>query len=492
MISRADLDPLRRIAQGGFGIVYRTGFRLPGDARPLAYKEFTTDHAAQARAAAAAVDLWEGLDDADRKRLGRCAAWPRALVKQHGVVCGLLMPLLGDEYFMRNTRTGKRSPREMSWLIATQKVRAASGVDVPAVDLLDRLVLAAKLAYAIALLHRLQWVYGDLSFANAAFALGPPGIVLLDCDAAAPLADSSRTQSNTLGWDPPEVKNSPGSDPLQDDRSDVYKLGLAILRCLSPGMGAGTTRGVGRLRNELTGPGRDLVAAALSDDPADRPQAKDLYRHLADRVRSEVTPPVLHFADLLSRHRLRGQDVQIAFHVEGATEVEVHAGNGQRVVVVPSTGATTFAFRPDVSGPIALVARNRFGEVRAPVGDVELYELPSFEIGRVQLPRPDVPELSAVTLGASSTAVADRPLTIVGTSALSVPLPDVGSVVRDAAPLRSVVGDAPPLLDGIILHGSGIPVSVADGGAAIASILHDTAARASARLRSDPQPATTP
>ena len=32
-----------------------------------------------------------------------------------------------------------------------------------------------------------DWVYGDLSFKNAAFAIRPPRMILLDCDGAADL-----------------------------------------------------------------------------------------------------------------------------------------------------------------------------------------------------------------------------------------------------------------------------------------------------------------
>jgi hypothetical protein len=486
MIRKADLEPLQEINSGGYGVVYRTPFRLKGDPGPLAYKEFTTEHAAQARAAARAVALWEGVDDADRLRLGRYSTWPRALVKERGSVSGLLMPLLTDEYFFRQrdaiTGNVSRKPRAMAWLAATQTQRSAAGVDVPAVDRLDRLVLLAKLAYVIALLHRLRWVYGDLSLNNVAFALAPPRIKLVDCDAAAPLADLTRKQAHTLLWEPPE--HLADRRLLQDDRSDVYKLGLAILRCLTPGKGAASTRLAARLGHELDPDGRDVVAAALSGYPAARPGAKDLFRHLEALVRVQVSPPVVHFAKLLTRHRLRGQDVQIAFHVDGAAEIEILAGNGQRVDVAPVPGATTFAFRPDTSGPLTMVARNRFGEApRVPVGNVDLYELPRFDLGRVQLPRPRVPELPVVALGAPSALVADRPVVNVGTPVAAVPLPDVVAVVRNASPPRAVVSGAPPFVRDIAREGAEIVASATSGGAVLASVLHEAMARASVRLR---------
>ncbi len=54
----------------------------------------------QARAARMAVDLRDGLDRNDRDLLDRLSAWPRALVEDDsGRVCGLLMPLLPDDFF---------------------------------------------------------------------------------------------------------------------------------------------------------------------------------------------------------------------------------------------------------------------------------------------------------------------------------------------------------------------------------------------------------
>ena len=102
----------------------------------------------------------------------------------------------------------------------------------------DRLVLLAQLVYAIALLHEHGWVYGDLSFKNAAFALSPPRMILLDCDGAAYLHNPHREQAHSLGWEPPECAQR----NVQDKATDVYKLGLAILRCLNPGRGAATMR----------------------------------------------------------------------------------------------------------------------------------------------------------------------------------------------------------------------------------------------------------
>ena len=56
-VRKADLGPLTKISEGGFGVVYRIAqYRMPGDpTTPLAYKEFTKDVVEQAKAAERSV-----------------------------------------------------------------------------------------------------------------------------------------------------------------------------------------------------------------------------------------------------------------------------------------------------------------------------------------------------------------------------------------------------------------------------------------------------
>ena len=82
------------------------------------------------------------------------------------------------------------------------------------VTLTDRLLLMTQLAFAFAVLHKQGWVVGNFSWTNAAFALGPPRLMLFDCDDAASLSDQDRCQPHTPNWYPPECEgptNAPRS-----------------------------------------------------------------------------------------------------------------------------------------------------------------------------------------------------------------------------------------------------------------------------------------
>ena len=60
-------------------------------------------------------------------------------------------------------------------------------------------MLLAQLVYDVARLHKQGWVYGDLSFKNAAFAISPPRMILLDCDGAADLTRAASRRTRLAG-----------------------------------------------------------------------------------------------------------------------------------------------------------------------------------------------------------------------------------------------------------------------------------------------------
>jgi hypothetical protein len=464
-IRKADLGKLVFLAEGGFGQVFRVdGFLLPDDPAPLAYKEFTTARAEQARSATTAVVFRAELSDEDRADLDWCCAWPKALVEDPpGKVCGLLMSLIPAEFFYQRTDPDSgqpaAKPRALGWLAASSRQRDAAKVDIPEIDRVERLILLAHLVYAIGRLHRHGWVFGDVSASNAVFSLSPLRLMLIDCDGAAELSDRNRKQYSTPLWDPPECPNEPvpGQAGLQDTldhETDVYKLGLAILRCLTPGKGAASARKPARIVDELDATGKALLARALGDDRKGRPVARDLYSYLRQLVLPMIAVPEVLAAWLATPVVVRGQDARVEWQIKGATHVSLSSGNGTGLSVDLARHPGGYVFRPDASGPVTLEASNRFGSVVAELGEIILYELPAFDLDLSKLPWPRVPALEPFTVGQLSQAAASRPqvshapalppLPDLRTSGLvsnlsgavpglpTVPVPQLGAAVTDA------------------------------------------------------------
>jgi serine/threonine protein kinase len=429
-IRKASLGQLTLLGRGGFSQVFRADrFHLQGDSTALAYKEFTVAQAEQALSATAAVSFRQKLSQEDCTELDRFFAWPKAVVEDsNDGVCGLLMPLIPEEFFggQLDPDTGRITlrPREMSWLIASAEQREAAQVDLPEIDRTDRLILLAQLVYAIRRLHEHAWVFGDLSFKNAVFALDPPRLMLIDCDGAAALADRNRKQPSTPFWDPPECQITPphgqrSQQVLQDTITDTYKLGLAILRCLTPGEGASSSRAIGRLVGELDTEGTDLVARALAVDRESRPTAKELHSYLERLVSQHAAAPIVILAKLATPFRSRSQDVRIEWRIDNATTIEVSVGGSYRTEIDPVYYPNGVGFRTDSAGPVSIRVRNRFGSVSTDLGELTFFERSPLEASVSSL------EVSAECLPSSQINAIEEysPALLAATK-----LPDIGAL----------------------------------------------------------------
>lgn len=459
-VQRASLSGLTPLDEGGFGKVYRVaGFTLPGDRTPLAYKEFTREHAVQGRAASASVAFRDGLNDADRAKLDQYAAWPRAVVTDaNGTVCGLLMPLLTEEFFCRLDETGSGlpvpKPRQMGWLIASAKQRQDAQLDLPDVSYTERLLLLAQFVYAIGWLHKHGWVFGDLSFKNAVFALDPPRVMLLDCDGAAALDDAERVQASTPYWDPPEcpIGQAYPAQDRQDTVTDVYKLGLAVLRCLTPGRGAASSRTPQRIADVLDADGVALVTRAISDDRTSRPTAKELYAYLRAVAVQRTAPPTITMARVATPVVQLGQQALVEWQLDGVGQVTVTVGLDEVATVNARSHPRGCSFEARATGPVRVEVTSPFGTSFAEAGRVTVFTLPPVSITIEDLPVPRFPELPAVSLEPISAAFAALP--DVGAWVPEIPeapTPDIAALVGELLP------SAHPLIMFPTAAGDGIP-----------------------------------
>jgi serine/threonine protein kinase len=414
-VRKADLGPLTEIKGGGFGIVYSAPHhRMPGDhGTPLAYKEFTKAVPEQAQTADRSVLFRDLLPPRDRDDLDRHAVWPRALVEERGSVVGFVMPLIPGGFFhqLADAQSGQTTKqlRDLQWLNATRQQRTANGLPAD-VDFVERLALLTQLVYSVARLHKHDWIFGDISFSNAAYALDPPRMVLLDCDGATSLAQAALAPAvSTFSWEPPEAAQV----NLATKATDVYKLGLAILRCLNPDGAGATIRDPRRLTGQLDAIGVALMARALSPDPALRPQAKELYRYLQALLSTLISPPAVLMAQLLTPIRPRGTDARVQFAVRNVPEVTITVGGaGPMTVPVNVPGEPqVHSFPVQASGRVVLEARNRFSTVRADLGELELFEMPQFDPASVTgiLPRIPAPSMESFNADVLAPALAATP-----------------------------------------------------------------------------------
>jgi hypothetical protein len=437
-VPESALKPLTFLAEGGFAAVYRTPYLLPGDNTALAYKKFKLKLAEQAKAAGEAIAFRAGLPGRGRAELDEYAVWPRKpVVGPRGNVCGYLMPLIPPDFFCRKVddKTGQMTsaPRNMYWLMSGARQRQAAKVNLRDVELTERLALLAKLTYIIGRLHHHELVFGDIHWENAVFALDPVRVLLVDCDGVARLDDPDREQASAMNWDPPECP-LPGKQFL-DDRADVYKLGLMILRVLAPGKGAASDRKAGRVAGMLDPAGQALIARAVADDPGTRPSARNLYGYLRHLVASRTAVPSIARARLLTPLLLRGQDARIEWQATGAAEMVISWGNARQLTVDPSLHPQGYAFRVDEAGPVTFQARNRHGTVSVDLGVLTIYELPSFDL-TMALPRLDFPELGELRPVAVGGAVGASDPAFAGKLAAALR----AETDRAAALLRDVVG----------------------------------------------------
>jgi serine/threonine protein kinase len=417
-VRKSEIGQLNLLAEGGFGRVYLVpNFFLPNDNTALAYKEFTGSSAQRKQSAKAAVltaEFRATVSASERVVLDRHYAWPRELVEDDtGQVIGFLMPLVPEVFFFRHmdVKSGllENKPRDLQWLFATEKQRQEAKLNLPEIRESDRLFLVTQLVYAIAWLHHRGWVFGDVSFRNAAFTLNPPRLMLFDCDGAAAVSDQQREQAHTPFWLPPEfVKDK---TKQQDPKSDVYKLGLAIVRCLKSERGASQTRDIKRIAGILDAEGVALVERALAPLAADRPSARDFYKYLQQFTAPKLTPPTVTELNLETPLLLKGAEARILWQLENADEVRIMAGEQQAEVanINVTDHPTGCTFRVTEPGPITVSVDNPYGQVVRAVGDVMLYEIPRFNISLNDLPHPSVPDIAAFSLEPLTRLIPDLP-----------------------------------------------------------------------------------
>ncbi|WP_033430021.1 protein kinase family protein [Saccharothrix syringae] len=391
-ITPADLGALGdQLGKGGEATVFDLpDLALPDAPGPLVYKRYRTPP--ESHGLRRVVASREALDDTGRARLDGLAAWPVRVVEEHGRAAGVVLPRIPAPFFDRVLRNSgvKHSLREVQNLFVAPD--RALKVGRPAPDARQRLRVCLDFASGLAFLHEeLKVVFGDLNAKNAVFRLDArPMVMFIDCDAVRPAGVVAVVrQLNAPDWDPPGAERD-----VLSRATDHYKLGLFVLRCLTPGPQGSTNRDPGRAAGVLDAEGLAMLRRALGTDPAARPTAREWEQRLRRLLGEATAPPRLVDVRLDRAFVLAGWPVEVAWEAEEAHEVEVvAAGRVSRVDGRPGRGSTPVVL--DATGPVRVRVRNDLGADEREVGPVTVVPPPRFEPLTVPVPEVGWPSFTA-------------------------------------------------------------------------------------------------
>ncbi|WP_146175102.1 hypothetical protein [Umezawaea tangerina] len=323
------------------------------------------------------------LDVVARGRLDSIAAWPVRVVEENGQAVGIVMPRIPGAYFDRVQRNAgvKQSLREVQNLFIDPARAVQVGRPAPTDE--ERLRVCRDFAGGLAFLHEeLKVVFGDINAMNEVFRLdAEPMVMFLDCDAVRPNGVVAQVrQLDAPDWLPPEG----GALTLATDH---YKLGLFILRCLSPGTGSSVKTDPDAAAARLDTEGMAMLRRALGSNPADRPTAREWEVRLRRLLGESLVPPRLGEVRVDRTMVLSGQSVVVEWEALEADWVEVVAGSrSTRVDGGPGRGRTPV--EPETSGRIRVRAGNNLGVDERELGPVRVVSPPG--VHQLPIPMPQV------------------------------------------------------------------------------------------------------
>jgi len=269
-----------QLGSGGQAVIYLApDLRLPDAPGALVFKQYKGNQVTQ-NGLRAIVGVRSRLDPAARARLDSMAAWPVRVVREGSRICGVVLPLIPDTFFQeRVLPTGRqaRGPREVQNLFVDPAL--ATRLGMPSLTSAQRFGVCRDLAAALALLHENGVVFGDINAKNELYREHPePTVMLVDCDAVRIRGSAAVVkQLSAPDWNPPE-------GAVLTQATDLYKLGLFILRVLGPGPQASTFRDPRRVNGKLDAEGRGLLTAALGPVGSVRPTAAAWSAYFAKLV----------------------------------------------------------------------------------------------------------------------------------------------------------------------------------------------------------------
>lgn len=269
-LERTEVGRLEPLASGGQAFVLRAPELTVDDVDgPLVVKLYKS-HCPPIPWVGLARLAKQRLDASPRHRaqLDRYFTWPVRVVVEGDRTVGCVMPELHPRFFHDfQSRTGKvrAGAVEIQHLMAAP--RKLLRVGLPEAASHHRHLVCFEIARALHLLHATKLIYGDINARNVLVSLRPtPTIAFVEGDALRRSGASAVVpQVETDDWQPPERPK------VQSEWTDRYKLGLMVLRILTPGDFSSRNRDPSVLDDVLDHEGCLLARRAVGPDALQRP-----------------------------------------------------------------------------------------------------------------------------------------------------------------------------------------------------------------------------
>ena len=239
----------------------------------LVHKRFGEGLAVRGDRLMALVRWRRDLPPDERAWLDERAAWPLTMTHQDGDLVGVLMRRAAGRFTIGLTLpsgTTRTTLSELQFLVTSDARLSRVGLDP--IDQATRLEVLRATAELLAFFHERDVVVGDISPKNVLWARDPGAVHLLDCDAFRLAGELPAVeQLHSRSW------TDPSFAATQNRQSDVFKLGLLVLRVLSRN---GTATDPALASGQLDDVGMWMLRRTLAAEPSARPSAAEWVRYL--------------------------------------------------------------------------------------------------------------------------------------------------------------------------------------------------------------------
>jgi hypothetical protein len=184
-----------------------------------------------------------------------------------------------------------------------------------------------------------------------------------------------------------------------------------------------------------------LIRRALSEDPAARPTAKEIYMALLARVAAQTKFPTIHDFRAISTTVPRGGDIVLTWQVENVDRALIRGPNGFSQTVAPIWGL--YSLPANNSGVYNLEVWLKSASASQSSGLIQVFDLPSVDIlngSSLKQLFPPIPALPHVTVPRLPESLPKQPVVAIGPGFVpAVPLHSVEPILDQLKPAAVMV-----------------------------------------------------